>query len=115
MNKCVYVIWHDAHAGTDTWHHLDDFDKDDGPYVVHSVGWLLETDRGGKKDHLSLAQSWSDDDAVDSVLHIPNAMVKQVVEVRGAGHESQRGRKKDRTLGRRESSLVSEQSRAKRD
>ena len=56
MNKCVYVIWHDAHAGTDTWHHLDELVRDEDPYVVHSIGWVLEVGQGGKPNHLSIAQ-----------------------------------------------------------
>ena len=114
MNKCVYVIWHDAHAGCSTWNHLEDMTKDDDPYVVHSVGWVLDIGAGGKSNHLSITQSWSDDDAVDSVLHIPNAMVQRVIEVRGASEQPKGRRKKDRTLGRSESSLVSKSSRSKR-
>lgn len=114
MNKCVYVIWHDAHAGTDTWHHIDDLVRDDEPYVVHSIGWVLQVGQGGKPNHLSIAQSWSDDDAVDSVLHIPNAMVQHVSEVRGTGGQLKGRRKKDHEDGRGKSARLSQSSRTKR-
>ena len=86
MNDIVCVIWHDAHAGTDTWVHLDDPYSDVDPYVVTSVGFLLDVKRGGKPGHVSVAQSWSDDDAVDSILHIPNAMVRSVSQLKGRRH-----------------------------
>lgn len=78
--KPVLVIWHDAHMGNSTWEHLRDM-EDDGPYVVRSMGYLIPVKNGGKKKHISVAQSWSEADCVDSVLHIPVAMVKQVIDL----------------------------------
>ena len=75
----VLVIWHDAHAGTSTWENLRDL-EDDGNYVVRSVGFLIDK-KHGKKKHISIAQSLSEDDCVDSVLHIPVAMVQQVINL----------------------------------
>lgn len=94
MKKMVCVVWHDAHAGTETWIHLDDANHDVDPYVVVSIGFLLDEKRGGKPKHVSVAQSWSDDDAVDSVLHIPNAMVRSVVPLKGRRYGVEGGRGK---------------------
>lgn len=91
VNKPIVVIWHDAHAGSDTWVHLDNY-KDDEPYVVNSIGWLIDEADGGKPGHITIAQSWSHDDAVDSILHIPVAMVQQVITLKG-----KRFRDKERT------------------
>lgn len=74
------MIWHDAHSGENTWQQFADIDDED-PYVCYSVGYLLDVKNGGKKKHLSIAQSVSDCDAVDSILHIPNAMVQKVVDL----------------------------------
>lgn len=76
----VLVIWHDAHAGSGTWEHLRDL-EDDGNYVVRSVGYLIDAKKHGKKKHVSIAQSLSEVDCVDSVLHIPVAMVQQVIDL----------------------------------
>lgn len=78
--KLVLVIWHDAHVGSSTWEHLRDM-EDDGPYVVRSVGYVIPVKNGGKKKHISIAQSWSEAECVDSVLHIPAAMVRQVIDL----------------------------------
>jgi hypothetical protein len=91
VNRPILIIWHDAHAGTDTWVNLDNY-KDPDPYVVNSIGWLLDENLGGKPNHITIAQSWSDDDAVDSILHIPIAMVQQVITLKG-----KRSRDKGRT------------------
>jgi hypothetical protein len=78
--KPVLVIWHDAHAGSSRWEHLDDL-EDDGHYEVKSIGYLLKVRRGGKKGHVSLAQSLGGEECVDSILHIPVKMVKQIIEL----------------------------------
>lgn len=75
--KTVLVRWHDAHADVTSWTHMAEV-EDDGPYVVESVGWLLQTGIGGKRNHLSLAQSRGQDENIDSVLHIPQRMVVEV-------------------------------------
>ena len=76
--KPVLVIWNDAHGGTFTWERIEDL-VDDEPYRVQSVGYLLPPKAGGKRGHVSIAQSWSTDECVDSVLHIPTKMVVKVV------------------------------------
>lgn len=100
MRRLVCVVWHDAHAGGETWMHLDDH-RDKDPYVVSSVGFLLEEDRGGKPGHTSITQSWSEDDAIDSVLHVPDAMVKGVYELRGGPGDDESGNNKTPKRGRR--------------
>jgi arginase family enzyme len=72
--KTILVIWHDAHADLNHWQHLDEMTDNDA-YVVYTVGWELETKRGGKRNHVSVAQSISPDDCVDSVIHIPKRMI----------------------------------------
>jgi hypothetical protein len=79
MVKPVLVIWHDAHAGSGTWEHLRDL-EDDGNYVVRSVGFLIDK-KHGKKKHVSITQSLSEVECVDSVLHIPVAMVQQIINL----------------------------------
>jgi hypothetical protein len=70
----VVVTWHDAHAVTETWTSLRDFDTD--PCVVRSVGYLIPN---VKDDHVVLAQSIIDaNDDYDSVLAIPIGMVHRV-------------------------------------
>ena len=76
--RVVLVTWHDAHADLNHWQHLDEM-TDNDPYVVYTVGWELAVKRGGKTKHVSVAQSISPDDAVDSVIHIPKSMVVSLV------------------------------------
>ena len=78
--KPVLVIWNDAHAGTSTWERIEDL-VDNDPYEVKSVGFLMSTKRGGKRNHVSITQSWSADGCVDSVLHIPAKMVVRVINL----------------------------------
>lgn len=76
--KLVVVSWMDAHVPHGTWVHIDDA-KDDGPYYVTTVGFLLKPEHGGKKGHVSIVQSWGQDDYVDGILHIPSKMVKEQI------------------------------------
>jgi hypothetical protein len=78
--KPVLVIWNDAHAGTTTWERIEDL-VDNDPYEVKSVGFLMSTKAGGKRNHVSITQSWSADSCVDSVLHIPAKMVVRVINL----------------------------------
>lgn len=66
----VRVTWLDAFAQTDSWIEIDEID--DEPCEVVSVGFLLAD---AKKDHVVIAQSINANDAIDSVLCIPVAMV----------------------------------------
>jgi hypothetical protein len=70
----VELIWHDAHAVTDSWTNVDDIGRD--PVEVRSVGWLLT---GAKPGHVVIAQSRIiDQDEVDNVLAVPKGMVRRV-------------------------------------
>jgi hypothetical protein len=81
----VVVEWHDAHVGTDGWEARQDL-VDDGPAIIESCGFLLTPEQGGKKNHVSIVTTWSEDDMVHSVFHIPEQMV-QKVEVLVRSHE----------------------------
>jgi hypothetical protein len=101
LGRPAFVIWHDAHQGSSTWTHLEDIHTDRDPYVVTSVGFLLEEKVGGKPGHVSLVQSWSEDDALDSVLHIPTAMVQYVYFLKGPLRVKGKGNKNvDEARGR---------------
>ena len=76
MRTMVVVIWHDAHAATDSWTAIDEIGQD--PCVVVSAGFLLPTSDGGKEDHITIFQSKTDADDVDGVLCIPVAMVQDM-------------------------------------
>lgn len=73
----VIVEWHDAHVGSDGWEDLDGI-EDNGPCVVKTCGFLLTEARGGKENHVSLVATWTDDDMVHSVFHIPKQMVQRI-------------------------------------
>lgn len=74
--KCVQVVWHDAHDCSETWMPKEDIDKD--PYIVTSVGFLIE---GSKPAHIVIAQSNSCDGSLDNVLAIPIGMVQAIEEL----------------------------------
>jgi len=90
----VLVIWHDAHAGTSNWEHIDDI-SDHEPYVVNSVGFLLNTRQGGKKNHVSVAQSFSYEGYVDSLIHIPKKMVVEIIHLERPAHATQLANRKN--------------------
>lgn len=73
----VYVIWADAHCGTEGWQTLTDY-EDDGEALVHTVGFLIPAQEpGGKQGHVTVWQSISDSDGIGP-FHIPVAMVRSV-------------------------------------
>jgi hypothetical protein len=75
----VEIVWHDAHADTNTWIEKDEIDPN--PCVVVSCGILLpET----KADHIVLSQSLNSYEQHDCVLSVPVAMV-QSMRVLGSG------------------------------
>lgn len=82
MVKTVLIVWHDAHADRTRWTDIGEI-SDDGPYEVHTVGFLLPK---CKKGHVTVAQS-NADGIVDSLLHIPAKMVVRVTEL-GLKNES---------------------------
>ena len=69
--ELVEVVWHDAHAYTDSWSSFSQITEE--PMVVHSVGYLLPD---LKPEHIVITQSINSDDDLDSVLCVPCAMVK---------------------------------------
>lgn len=72
--RFVAITWADAHADCAEWTGLTDM-EDDGDFLVRSVGILLV---GAKRGHISIAQSITPDEDVDSVLHIPKGMVRRL-------------------------------------
>lgn len=76
--RLAVVLWRDAHADGDSWISVEDIE--DCPYVVESVGFVLEAVKSG---HISLCQSLADDDGVvDHVLHVPNEMIIEIIDLR---------------------------------
>ncbi len=73
----VVVEWHDAHCGDVWWEAREDL-EDDGPAVIKSCGFLLTPEQGGKENHVSIVATWSADDMVHSVFHIPKQMVQRI-------------------------------------
>jgi hypothetical protein len=73
----VSVKWSDAHADrlATSWTDPKQI-EDTGPYIITTVGVLLE---GLKEGHVSVAQSYDRETNVDTVLHIPTDMVKEIV------------------------------------
>jgi hypothetical protein len=68
------VYWFDAHDdATAAWVSLEELEPE--PYRVATVGILLPAET--KKGHVSVARSIGDG-VVDSVIHIPSAMVESV-------------------------------------
>ena len=80
MATVVEVIWHDAHADTNTWIDISEIGCD--PCVVVSVGILLPDT---KPNHIVLAQSQNSFDQLDCVLAIPVAMVKSMRAIFAGG------------------------------
>ena len=73
--EVVTVCWIDAHAGDEGgWHGLDPEDQDE--YINRTVGFLIPASEGGKLNHVSIAQSISQEGLYDHVIHIPLIMVK---------------------------------------
>jgi hypothetical protein len=68
--KSVYIKWLDAHDELDTWIASEDIEKE--PCVITSLGFLIEN---GKPEHVTLAQSYSDELLYNNIIYIPNAMV----------------------------------------
>lgn len=79
MATFVEIVWHDAHADTNTWIEKDAIDTN--PCVVVSCGILLTE---VKANHIVLAQSQNSYDQFDCVLSVPVKMV-QSMRVLGSG------------------------------
>ena len=73
VSTIVHVTWRDASSDAEGWTHLNDIDREST--LVDSVGVMLDKDEA-RPDHVSIYQSRiQGTDQVDSVLHIPKAMV----------------------------------------
>lgn len=76
----VLIVWADATGEEPGWLSLDSL-EDEGETLVHSVGFLIPADEpGGKKDHVTLVQSYHDGDVIH-VFRIPAGMVRQTIVV----------------------------------
>jgi hypothetical protein len=74
----VLIEWADACGGDAGWLALDAV-EDDGETLVHSVGFLVPSeDPGGKKDHVTLLQSYHDGEGIN-LFYIPVGMVRKTL------------------------------------
>lgn len=72
----VRVVWADAHCGDSGWLELDSF-EDDGECLITTVGFLIPPGEGGKKDHVTIYQTYAEGEAIHPFF-IPAAMVREV-------------------------------------
>ena len=75
----VEITWADTHSGGTGWMPISGIDQ--AEYVISSCGYILAVSDGGKKNHVTLYQSRSEDDDLDHVLHIPVAMIRNIKSV----------------------------------
>lgn len=71
----VLVEWADAHAGPGHW---GDLDEDTGEHIVRTAGFLVTEEMGGKKLHITIAQSHTPDGFYDHVIYIPSGMMRSI-------------------------------------
>ena len=76
--EIILVEWADAHAGPGHW---SDLDEDTGEHIVRTTGFLITEEMGGKKLHLTIAQSQTPDGFYDHVIYIPSGMVRNLVHL----------------------------------
>jgi hypothetical protein len=74
------VVWADAHSDSSGWTGRDHV-SEEGEYLVNSIGWLLTEQDGGKTSHVTLCQSYTPDEDVDHILHIPQGMVRKMSKI----------------------------------
>jgi hypothetical protein len=109
--KVAVVRWLDAHADVSGWASIrGPHDRD--PYEIVTVGLLLKRKEGRKPRHVSIAQSLSQEGFIDSVLHVPKAMVVDVTELFEIGVED--GQISIDQTGRGDRGLLSSAGRRKR-
>jgi hypothetical protein len=85
MESIVLVEWVDAHQETSSWTAIEDLDSE-GDRLIRTVGFLLPVDDGGKSGHVTIVQSWDEEqEMVDNVLHIPVGMVRKMSAVTFGG------------------------------
>jgi hypothetical protein len=75
--QMTMVTWADAHSDSSGWTGKRDLDEE-GEYLVHSVGWLITEEEGGKPGHVTLCQSYTPDEDVDHVLYVPHGMIRAI-------------------------------------
>jgi hypothetical protein len=109
--KVIAVRWHDAHADVSGWTSLTG-PHDTAPYEIVTIGIALDKKSGRKPGHVSVAQSLSEDRQVDSVLHVPKGMVKNVTELFEIGVDD--GRISIEQAGRGDRGLLSSAGRRSR-
>ncbi len=74
----VLIEWADACGGDPGWLTLEEI-EDDGETLVQSVGFLVPPDEpGGKKDHITLLQTFHEGDGIN-LFHIPVGMVRKTI------------------------------------
>jgi hypothetical protein len=74
----VLIEWADACGGDAGWLTLETL-EDDGETLVHSVGFLVPCeDPGGKKDHVTLLQTFHEGDGIN-LFYIPVGMVRKTL------------------------------------
>jgi hypothetical protein len=79
--EAYQVVWADAHSDSSGWTSKRDVIHEEGEYLVHTIGWLLTEGEGGKENHVSLCQSYTPDEDVDHILHIPQGMVRKISRI----------------------------------
>ena len=73
----VLIEWADASGEEPGWITLEEL-EDEGEVLVQTVGFLIPSDEpGGKKDHVTVMQTFHDGDAIH-VFHIPCGMVRSM-------------------------------------
>jgi hypothetical protein len=79
--KVGIVIWNDAHSDeADSWLSISRR-VDHSPFEVVTVGIILDSNSGKKRGHVSVAQSLTPSEYVDHVIHIPKAMIVEVIDL----------------------------------
>ena len=76
----VEIYWADAHAGEGRWSDLEETDS--GEHIVRTCGYKIDEQHGGKKLHVTIAQSFTPDGFYDHVIYIPVGMVRTTIVMR---------------------------------
>ena len=87
-HEFVLVVWADAHSGAGSWSALDTDDKTE--FLNQSVGMLVTEEQGGKPNHVTIAQSITQEGDYDHVLYILNSMVRHISYLEKANAEKER-------------------------
>lgn len=87
-HEFVLVVWADAHSGAGSWSALDTDDKDE--FLNETVGMLVTEEQGGKPNHVTVAQSVTQEGDYDHVLYILNSMVRGICRLEKANEQKGR-------------------------